>query len=221
LSNFTAGQVLTALQLNQLVPAGALMPYAGTAAPAGYLLCDGTAVSRTTYADLFAVVSTTYGAGNGTTTFNVPDLRQKFPMGKAASGTGSTLGGTGGSKDAIAVSHPHGFTDPGHNHIQDQHGHGVTDAGHKHGVDGGDTGIRLVISKGGSADKMSSSGTGGTQTPITITLAENNTTTGVSVNNQTPTNQSHGTGASVDTGGASGTDANLPAYQVFNYLIKT
>jgi microcystin-dependent protein len=58
-------------------------------------------VSRSTYAALFAAIGIAYGAGNGTTTFNLPDLRQRFPLGKAASGTGATLGGTGGAIDHI------------------------------------------------------------------------------------------------------------------------
>ena len=57
-------------------PPGIISAYAGSTAPGGFLLCDGTAVSRTTYAALFAVTGTTYGAGDGSTTFNVPDLRE-------------------------------------------------------------------------------------------------------------------------------------------------
>src|SRR3990167_816265 len=68
-------------------------------APAGYLFCDGTAVSRSTYSALFAILGTIWGVGDGSTTFNLPDLRQRFPLGKAASGTGATLGGTGGTID--------------------------------------------------------------------------------------------------------------------------
>lgn len=64
------------------LPTGGLIPFAGSTAPSGWLLCAGQAVSRTTYADLFAVISTTYGAGDGSTTFNVPDLRGRFPLGK-------------------------------------------------------------------------------------------------------------------------------------------
>lgn len=86
---------------SSLVP-GLVIPYAGSSAPTGWLLCDGSAVSRTTYANLFGVVGTTFGVGDGSTTFNVPDLRQRFPLGKAASGTGSTLGSTGG-----AINHTH------------------------------------------------------------------------------------------------------------------
>jgi microcystin-dependent protein len=69
--------------------------------PTGWLLCQGQAVSRTTFADLFAAIDTAYGVGDGSTTFNVPDMRQKFPLGKAASGTGSGLGDTGGAIDHV------------------------------------------------------------------------------------------------------------------------
>jgi microcystin-dependent protein len=62
-------------------PVGTITQYAGAAAPTGYLLCDGSAVSRSTYADLFAILSTTYGSGNGSTTFNLPDFRGRVQMG--------------------------------------------------------------------------------------------------------------------------------------------
>lgn len=82
---------------------GAIIEWPSDTVPAGYLLCDGSAVSRTTYADLFAVIGTTYGVGDGSTTFNLPNRQQKFGLGKAASGTGATLGETGG---AIDHTHP-------------------------------------------------------------------------------------------------------------------
>lgn len=62
-----------------IVP-GLIMPYAGTTVPPGYLLCDGSAISRTTYANLFAAIGTTYGAGDGNTTFNLPSLVNRVPM---------------------------------------------------------------------------------------------------------------------------------------------
>jgi len=93
------------------VPPGVIMAYGAAAAPTDWLLCDGTAVSRTgANAALFAIVGTTFGVGDGSTTFNLPDLRQRFPLGKAAAGTGSTLGGTGGTIDSAPT---HAVTQPG------------------------------------------------------------------------------------------------------------
>lgn len=108
-----ATDATTFSQLQTYSPTGSIIMYAGSTAPASgeWLLCDGTAVSRTTYASLFATIGTTYGSGDGSTTFNVPDMRQRFPLGKAVSGTGSTLGGTGGNID--------------HNHTLPAHYHGM------------------------------------------------------------------------------------------------
>lgn len=91
------------------IPPGVIWPYGGTAAPSGYLMCDGSAVSRTTFAALFAIVGTAFGAGDGSTTFNLPDLRGRFPLGKATAGTGNVLGVTGGTID-------HTHTGPSHAH---------------------------------------------------------------------------------------------------------
>lgn len=68
-----------------IVPPGAVIPYAGSSAPDGWLLCDGRTVSRTTYAALFAVIGATYGAGDGNTTFALPDLRGRVTAGANAS----------------------------------------------------------------------------------------------------------------------------------------
>ena len=82
---------------------GAIKPWTKAAAPDGYLLCNGAAVSRTTYADLFAVISTTYGAGDGSTTFNVPNLQGKMPQGY--DGNTYNLAGTGGANTiTVAVT---------------------------------------------------------------------------------------------------------------------
>lgn len=91
---------------NELEPVGVIEMFGGTSAPTGYFLCDGSAVSRTTYAALFSVVGTTYGVGDGSTTFNLPDLTQRFPLGKATSGTGSALGSTGGNIDHLHTVNP-------------------------------------------------------------------------------------------------------------------
>jgi len=82
---------------------GAIKPWTKATAPAGYLLCDGAAVSRSTYAELFAVVSTTYGSGDGSTTFNVPQLQGKMPQGY--DGNTYNLAGTGGANTVtVAVT---------------------------------------------------------------------------------------------------------------------
>lgn len=81
------------------VPIGGLVMWGGAAAPTSWLICDGSQISRTTYQALFNAIGTTYGVGDGTTTFNIPDLRQRFPLGKSAAGTGATLGATGGTID--------------------------------------------------------------------------------------------------------------------------
>lgn len=104
---------------------GEMMEYGSTSAPEGWLLCDGSAVSRTTYADLFAVIGTSWGAGDGSTTFNLPNR-----AGRAAIGTGTgsgltarTIGQTGGAEthtltqtETPLKSHAHGVSDPTHSH---------------------------------------------------------------------------------------------------------
>ena len=78
------------------VPPGTIISYAGASLPSGYLWADGSAVSRTTYADLFAAIGTTYGAGNGSTTFNLPDTRGNVLVNKSTLAAFNTLGKTGG-----------------------------------------------------------------------------------------------------------------------------
>jgi len=100
-------------------PSGTLTMWPTGTAPSGWLLCNGAAVSRATYAALFAVIGTTFGAGDTTTTFNLPDYRDRMPIG--ANTIAASIGATGGSKDAILVSHTHTatVTDPGHTHPVD------------------------------------------------------------------------------------------------------
>ena len=82
----------------ELIPPGAMMPYAGSSAPDGWLLCDGSTYSRTTYANLFAAISTTFGAGDGSTTFHIPNTKGRTLVG-AGQGSG---GGTSASSGAIS-----------------------------------------------------------------------------------------------------------------------
>lgn len=109
---------LTAL-LDALIPVGTVYDYAGSSAPSKFVFCDGAAISRTTYADLFAAIGTTFGAGDGSTTFAVPDLRGrtvagKDDMGGAAAGRitsgatpgvdGTVLGAAGGVQEHTLVT---------------------------------------------------------------------------------------------------------------------
>ena len=133
--NGTSGQYLSAdgdgsftfATLPTAFVSGMLMPYAGASAPSGWLLCYGQAISRSTYADLFTALGTTYGVGNGSSTFNLPDLRGRTiagqdDMGGASANNltdqtagidGDTLGAVGGTETqglsvAQLPSHSHG-----------------------------------------------------------------------------------------------------------------
>lgn len=106
------------------VPAGSIIAYSGTSDPAGYMIADGRAVSRTTYSTLFAAIGTTYGSGDGSTTFNLPDLRGRFLRGvdgaagvdpnaatRTAMASGGNTGNNVGSVQADAIQgHKHNLT---------------------------------------------------------------------------------------------------------------
>jgi hypothetical protein len=114
----TTAFVATAVGAIVSVPAGSVSMFAGSTAPSGYLSCDGSEISRITYATLFAAIGTTHGAGNGSTTFNIPDLRGEFIRGLDSGrgiDTGRTLGTFQGSSYA-SHTHPATVSDPGHTH---------------------------------------------------------------------------------------------------------
>jgi len=117
------------------IPIGAIMPYGGGTPPAGWLACGGQAVSRAAYAPLYAVIGTAFGTGDGSTTFNIPDLRGNVAVGKddmtgvAASRVtsgisgldGSTIGAMGGNERL--QTHLHSITDQSHTHADSGHFH--------------------------------------------------------------------------------------------------
>lgn len=101
-------------------PVGSLQAFAGASAPTGWLLCDGSAVSRTVYPELFSVLGTTYGAGDGSTTFGLPDLRGRMPIGAGNDGTAAnnatrTRGDKGG--DTRLQQHNHVYVAPHNNTV--------------------------------------------------------------------------------------------------------
>lgn len=92
---------------NLFTPPGMMVPYPGSSAPSGWLLCDGAAVSRATYSDLYSVIGVTYGIGDGASTFNVPNLKGRVIVGQDSSISAfDTLGETGGS-NSVTSSHRH------------------------------------------------------------------------------------------------------------------
>jgi microcystin-dependent protein len=102
--------VTGSLNALQFVPSGSILMSARASAPSGYLLCRGQAVSRVTFADLFAAIGTVYGPGDGVTTFNLPDLRQRFPIGQTdvPAQPATNLGDTGGDiNHTHTISHSH------------------------------------------------------------------------------------------------------------------
>lgn len=158
---------MPAVSVSYLVPTGTILDFGGTSAPTGFLLCDGSAVNRTTYAALFAAISTTWGVGDGSTTFNLPDLRGRAAIG---SGTGSGLTARTVGQQAIGEE-THALLsaeNAAHTHTGPSHTHGVTDAGHNHALNGAATGpdaggmfvTRSSNSDGWYASPVSSVGTG-------------------------------------------------------------
>ena len=192
------------------LPTGALMPYAGASAPTGYLLCDGSSVSSSTYLALHAVISNTYGGsaytGAGALSFNLPDLRGRLPMG-AGTGTGQNSSGTGAPSGTAQTARTRGqwggeetnllsTTEmPSHNHggaTQGGGSHSHTPAGSIGNVGLGTNNLAVA---GGSQWGFSSTAT------ITNTVA----------------NHTH----TIDAQGGGGRHNNVPPFVVLNYIIKT
>lgn len=176
------------------LPCGSIIPWAGDTAPANWLLCDGAAVSRTTYASLFGLIGTTYGTGDGSTTFNVPDLRGRVPVGKNG-GSFGTLGSTGGVESVTLTE----AQMPSHTHVQNSHNHTLRTwvyNGGNPGSVGAKYGMGFQYNTGARNDQSAAS-SGEVEWGNIATTATNQNTGG---------GQAH---------------TNLQPYQVVNYIIKT
>ena len=200
-------------------PAGIIMPFAGTVAPENYLFCDGSAVDRTTYATLFGVIGTTFGAGDGSTTFNVPDLSGRVPIGVSQA---HTLGSTGGSETVTLTESEL----PAHVHEVPQHGHadtiGATTPAFSHSItqpafNYAKPNINIeTVSSGRSFTAVTGSSsvaaTRSTNVAVTAHAAADCTMSG-SVANKEAFNS--------NASGGNLAHSNMQPYTVFNYIICT
>jgi microcystin-dependent protein len=203
------------------LPISACIPIAAAVVPAGWLLCNGQAVSRATYTDLFAAIGTTYNAGNtDPLTFKVPDLQNRVVKGKGGSrALGSTeAAAVGGHTHGVSdAGHSHGVTDGGHAHpvTTVAHTHAASQVAHAHSYTAPKAGL---MTAGGvnTADLLGAQNTGTAQPAITVASASPtgtaaNSTTGVTVNTGT-------TGISINDN-AAGVE-NVVANMALDYYIK-
>lgn len=183
---------------NVVVPVGGIIDYAGYTTPpnSAWHFCDGTAISRAAYPELFTLIGTQYGAGNGTTTFNIPNYTDRVSI---SSGNLYVAGDTGGS---VAGALTANVTDPGHTHTQNSHTHTMgnhthTGDAHTHTIprDGWGTGAagtvgRIVTTSGSpqatgdttsGAASVAQTGTPSTNTSDAATATNNSNTTGITV----------------------------------------
>ena len=188
----TDGSGNLSFSIVQGVPSGAVFCIAVATVPSGYLECNGNAVSRSTYAALFAIIGTTYGAGNGSSTFNLPDLRGEFIRGYD-NGRGVDSG--------RSIFDPQGHQFGQHNHnVSASSSSSVTDPGHQHSMS---VGFFNSLSSGGALAFRDA----GTSNRI------NNASTGISVSTSTSISQSN-------RGGTENSSETRPRNIAMMYVIK-
>lgn len=211
-----------------VVPIGGLVPYAGTTEPnSSFKFANGQAISRTTYAACFGVLGTIYGVGDNATTFNLPDLRGRFPLGQDDMGTSaagrvtiedaSAPGLTGGAQQVVLTSAQmptHTHVQNAHTHVQNAHTHtGATNVDqHRHAAANG--GQFVLYGGTGEAATMS---LGSTHSATTYTAYDEHQHT-LQVNSTVAVNQ-NATATNQNTGGGQA-HPNLPPFLVINWLIR-
>ena len=188
---FISDGVSTNIFLDDNTPVGMIAPYGGTTDPAYWLICDGRAVSREAYAELYAVIGTTYGVGDGSTTFNIPNLQGRVPMGMS---TNYALGASGGE----AVHTLTAAELAAHGHDVKSWVEAGTLGNAKHWTDNGTTLVDVTAGR-------SFASTTGSWYNTTFQVAQSGTGDGTGMTLQAGGNQAHN---------------NLQPYTVTNYIIK-
>jgi microcystin-dependent protein len=161
------------LRINELAPVASTISYAGETPPEGWLICDGSAISRSEYADLFGVLGETFGAGDGSTTFNLPDLADRIPVGKGSTKTslgakgGDVSGTPSGSLSGGGVDDTTITTSTMPNHVHQEHNqiwmNAAPSLGGAHHVDRDGVGAYMTVTStgGGARDNFNTGGMGG------------------------------------------------------------
>ncbi|HEY6020546.1 MAG TPA: tail fiber protein [Candidatus Paceibacterota bacterium] len=218
---------LTVIGAGTDLEVGAIKIFTTDTPPTGWLICDGSAISRTTYSQLFGVIGTTFGVGDGSTTFNIPNIKGRIPIGKDAAQTEfDVMGETGGSKTKTLTT-----TElPAHTHAvgtlanaaEAAHTHGAGTYGaasggtHQHeiGVDNspsGGSGIFTINSPGSSAGDAGS---------IIGTFADGSHSHSVTGTSAAGSSHNHSISGSTASSGTGSAFANMPPYIVLNFIIK-
>lgn len=251
-SDVTAGDDVLATDHNTLradvlevfdsaVPLGSVTMWAGGTGdvPDGWELCDGSAINRTTYSDLYDLLGTTFGSGDGSTTFNVPDMRDRFVVGAGSSYSRNSKGGSNSNN----LAHTHSVNS--HNHTTGTHSHTVSShrhytGAHSHG--NGDLRAQIVrtstynmfISQAASSSwtanylinlyNSSPNGTGGLTSAVDVLGSTSSADAGYT-DYQAPSTNSVSAGTTGSTApstgsGGSSSQENRPPYIGLYYIIK-
>ena len=193
--------------------AGSIMAWGGATAPANWLIADGSAISRTVYASLFAAIGTQYGVGDGLTTFNLPNLKGRVVVGKDSAQTEfDVLGETGGAK-----THTLTVTEmPSHTHIQDSHNH--TQDSHNHSQN---SHYHQIITRSNVVMQHELNGGSSVHgTRYNSNMANELATASSTATNNATTATNQATTATNQNTGGGGAHNNLQPYIVLNYIIK-